>query len=67
MNQSGEELDGELGHGLMIGLKEQNLDDVTDMSRILVINLMQDRHKIYIYNLKSPIIVSLYVCLYPKE
>ena len=46
MNQSGEELDGELGHGLMIGLKEQNLDDVTDMSLILVINLMQDRHKI---------------------
>ena len=59
VNQSGEELDGELGHGLMIGLKEQNLDDVTDMSRILVINLMQDRHKIYIYNLKSPIIVGL--------
>ena len=59
VNQSGEELDGELGHGLMIGFKEQNLDDVTDMSRILVINLMQDRHKIYIYNLKSPIIVSL--------
>ena len=46
VKQPGERLDGERGHGLMIGLKQQNLDDVTDLSLILVINLMRIRRKI---------------------
>ena len=50
VKQPGEGLDGERGHGLMIGLKQQNLDDVTDLSLILVINLMKDRHKINLHS-----------------
>ena len=50
VKQPGERPDGERGHGLMIGLKQQNLDDVTDLSLILVINLMRIRRKI---NLQS--------------
>lgn len=50
VKQPGERLDGERGHGLMIGLKQQNLDDVTDLSLILVINLMKDRHKINLHS-----------------
>ena len=46
VKQPGERPDGERGHGLMIGLKQQNLDDVTDLSLILVINLMRIRRKI---------------------